>query len=222
MTSNQNEHREAFSFVMSDDPDVRFANLRYHVKELIEKRDWISAHNKLIEMQDLSPNNYKLFIKLGFIYEKLNMFFPSEWYYKKAIALKPNNDHLHFSLASLYMKHQKYTESKQHFLLCLQIDENKAVTNFHYATLLLFKMNDISNALIHYRKAAVIKPLIANYHYCAGRTALLLNTSVNNIIANTHLSKSIQLTNKNEIKYINEYVKNWQKWKWTDNMLSIE
>eukprot|EP01084_Bolivina_argentea_P319958 555036_1 len=169
---------------MSEHLDRHLANLRYQVKQSIEKKDWVSAQNKLIEMQEISPNNYKVLVKLGFIYKKLNMPSACEWYYKKAIKMKPNDDLLQFNLASLYMEHKKYAESKQHFRLCLQIDDNKAVTNFHYAQL-LFKINDISTALVHYRKAAVIKPHIANYHYFAGKTALILNAS--NILENQNI-----------------------------------
>eukprot|EP01084_Bolivina_argentea_P009102 17039_1 len=205
---------------MSDSHDLGFANLKYRAKQLIEKKDWISAHNTLIQMQELAPNNYKLLIKLGNIYEKLNNFFASKWYYTKAITLKPNNDEAYFNLAKLYMNYTKYIHSKQYFINCLQIDNEKAVTNFHYAQL-LFRMNDIPNAFIHYRKAVIIKPYIANYHYFVGKTALLLNTLIYNDIANTHLAKAIQLTNKNEIKYINEYVIHWRKWTWNHNILSV-
>ncbi len=50
--------------------------------------------------------------------------------------------------------------------------------------------------------------------------ALKLNTNENDKIANIYLSEAIRLTNKREIKNINEYVLNWGRWP-NANLLSV-
>eukprot|EP01084_Bolivina_argentea_P319959 555037_1 len=201
----------------------KYATLKQQAKKLIEKQEWISAFNTLIEMQEISPNNYKLLNKLGNIYEELENSHAAKWYYRKAINIEPHNDLAHYNLAKLYMKHKQHILSNQHFLRCIQIDDSKAATNFWYGQLLLKINTNISKALSYLIKAANIKPRIANYHYYIGKTALILNTSRNDIIANTHLTTAIEITNQNEIKYINEYVMHWNRWQWNDhdNLFSI-
>eukprot|EP01084_Bolivina_argentea_P009100 17037_1 len=198
-----------------------YLNLKEEAKKLIEKEKWILAHNILIEMQQIAPNNYQLIIKLGNVYEKLGNFIAAQWYYKKAIKLQQNNDFGYFNLGKLYLNRKEYTKAREILIKCLTIDDAKAVTNFYYGQL-LYKMNMISQSFYHYCKAADIRPNISNYQFFAGKTALILNTSSNDIIANNYLTKAIQLTNKSEIKYINEYVMHWRKWPWNVNLLSIQ
>eukprot|EP01084_Bolivina_argentea_P319957 555035_1 len=190
----------------------RYTNLKEQAKKSIEKQEWISALGILLKMQEISSNNYQLLNKLGYVYDQLGNCDAAKWYYIKASELKPNNDFSYFNLAILYMNRKQYNLSKKYFLHCFQIDDRKAVTHFWYAQLLLKININISKPLFHLIKAAEVKPRVANYHYCIGKTALELNTDENDIIAYKHLSTAIQLTNQNEIKYINEYVLHWSRW----------
>ncbi len=164
---------------MSDHLEIGlgYATLKQQAKQLIEKQDWVSAHNTLIKMQELSPNNYQLLIKQGNVYEKLGNFTAAEWYYKKAIKLNQSNDFGYCNLGKLYLSLNQYNLAQKALVTCLEIDDTKAVTNFYYGEL-LYCMDMISSSLYYYRKAADIKPLIANYQFLVGKTALILNTII--------------------------------------------
>eukprot|EP01084_Bolivina_argentea_P253983 426873_1 len=206
---------------MSNGCEVSNVSLKPQAKQLINQQNWTSAFNTLIQMQNLSPNNYKLKIKLGNMYEKFGNFKAAEWYYKQAIQLQSENDEGHWNLAKLYLHFAKYEMAKDSLEICLSIDKNKAATNFCMGEV-LFKMNKIQSALSYYQKATEIKPYIVNYHYCVGKCALILDTFDNYIIANAHLTKCVQLTNKKVMKYINEYVTHWSKWSWKHNLFSVK
>ncbi|HMB01566.1 MAG TPA: tetratricopeptide repeat protein [Spirochaetota bacterium] len=178
-------------------------------------KDYREAERTLTKAWVEDPVNVRLLTVLGNINKKKKKFKKASKYYKIANLLEPNNTFAIYGIANCYRGMGHFAEELEFWLKFYEFEPNNKIALTRIGDC-YYKLKQMDQALIYYEKALDI-----NYDFYALLGKARIYQEKDEYEKALHIYEELSDSDKDNVRYFNEYIKFLLKFKKMDKARKI-